>query len=305
MHKVIVGQNDLLTKFPAVAAQLLDADPSTISYGSTQVHRWQCAEGHIWSTQVCGRTSKKSNCPKCGRNRVKPGINDLLSCFPLIAAEADGWDPTTVTKASNRNLPWICQHGHRWVTCPGHRTCENTGCPTCAGNILSPGVNDLLTRFPDIAKDADGWDPATVSCKASVKRDWKCPACDHRWSAYVNNRTHQGNGCPKCAASGYKVTKPGFLYLLYKSSEQKIGITNDPGSRLKKHQQRGWTVLQVIGPISGQEALDRENAIKRWLKKQGKVIDGTQENWRTDFLEVQTISELEQCVHHWPFVTSD
>jgi predicted GIY-YIG superfamily endonuclease len=121
----------------------------------------------------------------------------------------------------------------------------------------------------------------------------------------VNNRTHQGNGCPKCAGSGYKVTKPGFLYLLYKNSEQKIGITNAPESRLKKHQQRGWTVLQVIGPISGQEALDRENAIKRWLKKQGKVIDGTQENWRTDFLEVQTISELEQCVHHWPFVTND
>jgi predicted GIY-YIG superfamily endonuclease len=84
--------------------------------------------------------------------------------------------------------------------------------------------------------------------------------------------------------------------LLYKSSEQKIGITNSPDSRLGKHQQRGWMVLEVIGPISGQEALDRENAIKRWLKRQGKIIDGTQENWRTDSLEVQTIGELERLV---------
>ena len=55
-------------------------------------------------------------------------------------------------------------------------------------------------------------------------------------------------------------------------------------------------VLEVIGPISGQEALDRENAIKRWLKRQGKIIDGTQENWRTDSLEVQTIGDLERLV---------
>jgi hypothetical protein len=36
------------------------------------------------------------------------------------------------------------------------------------------------------------------------------------------------------------------------------------------------------------------------LKGKRKIIDGTQENWRTDFLEVQTIIELEKCVHYWP-----
>lgn len=296
MAKLTIGKNDLLTMAPEIAAQLLDVDPSTISYGSSSIYRWQCSEGHIWATEVYNRTSKKCNCPTCGRRRVKPGVNDLLSCFPLVAAEADGWDPSIVTRASNKKLPWVCEHGHKWITTPGKRTIEGTGCPTCAGNILSPGVNDLLTRFPEVAKEADGWDPATVSCKASVHRNWKCLVCDHRWTAYVNNRTHQGNGCPKCAATGYKVTKSGFMYLLYKNSEQKIGITNSPESRLKKHEQKGWTVLEIIGPMSGQEALDRENTIKRWLKKHGYTLEGTQENWRTDSLEVLTIEKLEELI---------
>jgi len=30
------------------------------------------------------------------------GFNDLQSQFPEIAAEANGWDPTTVTKSSNQ-----------------------------------------------------------------------------------------------------------------------------------------------------------------------------------------------------------
>ena len=38
------------------------------------------------------------------------------------------------------------------------------------------GINDLETMFPEIAKEADGWDPTTVRFGSHKKMPWKCTA---------------------------------------------------------------------------------------------------------------------------------
>ena len=36
------------------------------------------------------------------------------------------------------------------------------------------GINDLATLFPDVAVEADGWDPSKVISGSNKKKSWKC-----------------------------------------------------------------------------------------------------------------------------------
>lgn len=42
------------------------------------------------------------------------------------------------------------------------------------GVKLLVGVNDLGTIDPEIASQADGWDPKTLTAGSSKKMAWKC-----------------------------------------------------------------------------------------------------------------------------------
>jgi hypothetical protein len=129
----------------------------------------------------------------------------LSVTHPELAREADGWDPSTVTKGSDKKLSWVCYSGHSWEATVSNRTNRKSGCPFCAGQRVEIGVNDLASRFPDLALEVDGWDPQTEAYGTAHKRAWRCNN-GHKWVATVLSRT-QGNGCPYC--SNNKVL-PGF-----------------------------------------------------------------------------------------------
>ncbi len=57
---------------------------------------------------------------------------------------------------------WRCLRGHRWDAPPAERSQKQQGCPYCSGRKVLVGFNDLKTRFPEIAAEADGWDPSTL-----------------------------------------------------------------------------------------------------------------------------------------------
>ena len=66
------------------------------------------------------------------------------------------------------------------------------------------GINYLETVFPAIAKEADGWDPASVTFASGAVKAWKCEEHGHSWEVSISQRTgHGGRGCPHCA--GQKV----------------------------------------------------------------------------------------------------
>ena len=54
---------------------------------------------------------------------------------------------------------------------------------------VSKGVNDLETMFPEIAKEADGWDPSEVLSGTHKKMRWKCKE-GHTWITTPDSRTH-------------------------------------------------------------------------------------------------------------------
>ena len=205
-RRVLKGFNDLQTKFPDIAAEAYGWDPSTVSAGIDAKKDWKCSQGHIYASRVANRTVHGRGCPFCSGREVLPGINDLQTKFPDIAAEAYGWDPRTVTSASGKKKEWKCSQGHIYKSVIASRTSSGTGCPFCSGREVLPGINDLQTKFPDIAAESYGWDPRTVTSASRKKKEWKCSQ-GHIFSAVVSMRTTQQTRCPIC--TGKKVLE-GF-----------------------------------------------------------------------------------------------
>ena len=254
---------------------------------------WKCSKGHTWEAAVSNRTSSKNGCPYCVNKKVWKGFNDLKTKFPEIAKEADGWDPSTYTHGSNIKLSWKCSKGHQWQTSPKKRTGEKTCCPYCSNKKVWKGFNDLKTKFPEIAKEADGWDPSLIIFGAHKKLSWKCSK-GHQWQTSPSHRTLDKSSCPTCAETGFSPEKPAWFYLLKRDGEQQFGISNSIERRLKDHFQKGWKEIQKTGPHDGYEVLKTEKQLKQWLKKEIGLVAGTTENWYTKDLQVTSLEDLKE-----------
>jgi len=53
------------------------------------------------------------------------------------------------------------------------RTNYDQVCPYCSNKKLIEGFNDLKTKSPGIAKEANGWDPSVVLYGTAQKKSWK------------------------------------------------------------------------------------------------------------------------------------
>lgn len=197
-RKVLVGFNDLQSKFPEVASQAHGWDPTSVTAHSGQKRDWKCPQGHLYATVINDR-SNGVGCPYCDGKKVLAGFNDLLTCNPDAASWAYGWDPSSVTPKSNRMLEWKCPRGHIFLQRVSNRS-KGDGCLYCSkyGRGILPGENDLKSRFPEIAKEAFGWDPSSVRAHTHLKKSWKCPL-GHIYTSRVQNRTQLGAGCPFCS----------------------------------------------------------------------------------------------------------
>ena len=172
-------------------------DPTSVTAGSGQRLPWKCKFGHRWESSVNNR-AKGRGCPICAGKQVLAGFNDLKTTHPELAEEADGWDPTTVRPGSNKSFRWHCKSGHVWNSKVCDRV-KGSGCPICAGKQVLAGFNDLATTHPELANEAHGWDPRTVSKGTPQKYEWICPE-KHIFSASVSNRTGRNKtGCSTCA----------------------------------------------------------------------------------------------------------
>lgn len=247
--KLLPGFNDLATKLPHLAAQWHptrnEVSASEVAPKSGAKAWWLCPEDHEWYATIRNR-AYGNGCPVCklprgeefaaekrrrraegkpvkrraiDSNRISqglvPGHNDMLSTNPQLAAEFDlirnaPLTPATVVAGTAKKLWWICAKGHEWRTTGNSRTSSSTGCPTCAGQRILDGFNDLSTLRPDIAgqwhpeKNGDRR-PSEVTVSNGT-RAWWLGECGHEWEAVIASRTGQGVGCPIC--SNHK-TLPG------------------------------------------------------------------------------------------------
>ena len=190
---------------PELAKEADGWDPGVITSGSQKKLHWKCKKGHTWLAIVNNRSRQSQNCPICSGKKVLAGFNDLASKNPELAKQAFGWEPREFTEFSNKNMMWKCNEGHTWEAQICDRSRNGLKCPICLGKKILSGFNDLATLNPQLAEQADGWDPTKVALHSNKNLSWKCKF-EHRWKTTVNNRTN-GDGCPIC--SGQKIL-PGF-----------------------------------------------------------------------------------------------
>lgn len=141
-------------------------------------------------------------------NKVIPGINDLQTLYPEIAAEfdieANGILPSQITAGSSKKFTWICPKGHHYETTPYNRTAHGFGCQYCSGHAVLKGFNDLATVRPDLAAELvdelnNGITAYTITAGSAKKLHWKCPVCGYVYASTVVHRNLCNSGCPKCS----------------------------------------------------------------------------------------------------------
>lgn len=200
---------------PDLVDQANGWDPSSIRYGSSSVKEWRCPKGHVWKASVFRRAVENSGCPICSKRKIQVGVNDFATTHPHLAREVISGDPTSIASGSSKKLKWRCSMGHEWEATVGSRVLRGTGCPYCAGKLILKGFNDLETLHPEIAKQANGWDPASTSANSHKKLSWICEN-GHTWKTSPNSRLSgrsrssgagNANGCPFCWG---RQTKEGF-----------------------------------------------------------------------------------------------
>lgn len=216
MAKLIVGQNDLATVNPNLAAEWHPSKngsllPSQTTAGSNKKVWWLGKCGHEWEREICER-SKGHGCPVCSGRLLQPGINDFATINPKVAAE---WHPTKngdltpadVAPNSNKKVWWFCPDcGYEWQSCIYVRNAHSR-CPACIGKTLARGINDLQTMNPELSSE---WNydlnkdlkPNDIKAVSTQKVWWICSKCGYEWKESPNNRRRNGRGrCPACLNS--------------------------------------------------------------------------------------------------------
>ena len=176
---------------PELAQEAFGWDPSFVTLGSGIERAWRCKEGHIFIASPNARTSRRKTiqCPDCSGKMLVQGKNDLLTTHSEVAKEAFGWDPSTLTSGVGISKEWKCQLGHIYAAKVAHRS-SGTGCPYCANRRVLPGFNDLNTTHPQLAEQAYGWDPTTVTYGSGRQLRWRCSQ-GHIFIATPNKRTNR------------------------------------------------------------------------------------------------------------------
>lgn len=214
--KLWTGFNDIATTHPDLAAEYSDENPDTtaeVRYTLTENRLWVCpTEGHTWVGQVAGRVKKGFTCSYCDGREILAGFNDLetveVELMKCWDDEKNDINPQELSPRSNTLVHWKCPEGHMDLLSPKSRI-RNKGdnhCAFCSNRKTWKGDNDIVSKYPEIARE---WDKdknagAVEDCNPRNDTDvihWVCSQDDnHKWEATARARTRdkKPTGCPYC-----------------------------------------------------------------------------------------------------------
>ena len=221
-HLVVKGINDFLSSCPEQMADWdfeknAGIDPSSLSVGNNTRVNWKCHIcGYEWRGMIHEAAEKAINCPKCSRKErgekrhlLSLCQNGCLSDEKLLKDwdyEKNSFLPSEVTNYSAQYVFWKCHVcGYEWKAKVSNRT-HGRGCPCCGRKVVVPGVTDLATTHPDIAKE---WHPTkngdlkpTDVLYGSRKMIWWLCPVGHEYQANLLDRAKKtgwnGTNCPIC-----------------------------------------------------------------------------------------------------------
>lgn len=184
---------------------------------------------------------------------------------------------------------------HKWESRITDQISKNPkGCPHCANN--QPSSKDKVNKNIEHLRIEMVGDYV----KAHTKSKFLCKCCNHVWYARPTDfQTPEPNGCPMCAHHGFKIYKPGFLYVLQYTKLKclKYGITNYPPIRITKlSSQSPCTVVTLLEFDKGWKALEIEQAIKKHFGTKHVTKEQLPDGY-TETLPLELKEELLSCLN--------
>lgn len=230
-QKLIVGENDLATVAPEIAAMLSEKDKHfafEVIAGSNKKAIFMCPDCHqefeaTISHVVRSVGNGTTGCPVCAGRKIVSGINDIASQYPEVAAmlsEKDKHIAFKVGVGSTKKAIFICPDCKQRFEAKicyvvrSVRKCSTTGCPVCAGQKVVSGINDLASQHPEVAamlSKKSKHIAFEVTSGSTKKAVFICPDCKQEFESpicrVINSVNHGHTGCPVCV--GKKVV-PGI-----------------------------------------------------------------------------------------------
>lgn len=137
---------------PDLAAEWADPDKRAedVRPGADYYALWRCGAGHEWRAYVYSRSSSNGRgCPVCANRKVEPGVNDLATLRPDLAAEWRGsLDASCIVPGSHVAGEWECSRcQHHWTAEVRSRALLGSGCPQCASRRFASRMEDEIVEF--------------------------------------------------------------------------------------------------------------------------------------------------------------
>ena len=213
-------------QYPELAAMWCEGGngnltPFMFSSGSNYQATWKCPKcGNTWKSPISSIVQRQvKSCKACSMKENGNTITKIKTAeYGSLAERSEvllkQWDYEENGSLSPYKVPlnysfpvaWKCDKcGYKWSSSPNSRVRVDkiSDCPHCTGRVAMPGVDDLETLFPELAKEwdydrNDGVLPSQIKPYSNKKYYWRCPICGNSYPAYPGNRL-KGSGCPKCA----------------------------------------------------------------------------------------------------------
>lgn len=148
---------------------------------------------------------------------TKTSKPSLAETHPGLAAQAHGWDPELYNSNSRAVKFWKCRRkSHYFEASISGRVKGFEKCWRCESDIRSRELRHKQQLFaqktnpkekspkrhwaeihPEIAAQADGWDPRKATNGSKIERNWICQR-KHHFKMSVVMRVKSMRGCNKC-----------------------------------------------------------------------------------------------------------
>ncbi len=155
---------------------------------TSDLHRWQCAQGHTFQMRP-HHVRRGSWCPHCAGKVVT--YNDMVQ----MAQRKGGKFLSQEYRGTAVKHDWECCEGHQWKTTPNSIQ-SGTWCPFCADR--RPYTLEDLREF---AKTHDGQCLATEYVNSKTQVLWQCNQAHQWWVAFHDIKKRKA-WCPICAMAG-------------------------------------------------------------------------------------------------------
>ena len=217
----VVKKNCLAVACPKVAAMLSEKDKKLafeVTTGSNKKLTFVCPDcGQEFESRIFNvvRSVDKgfTGCSVCAGRKIIPGINDLASKYPEIAAMWSNKNKKSASEIAvkcNKKAIFVCPDcGEEFEAKIEHVVYSvsngNTGCPVCRGLRVAPGINDLASQCPEAAamwSNKNKLSASEVTAKSGKKAFFVCPDCGQEFKAIIGDvvcAVKNGNtGCLVC-----------------------------------------------------------------------------------------------------------